>query len=110
MVYEKRGGPETRFCIECLAFECVHMNLLPSARPPSLNWQEVRIIRMLAGGPSNYDLGNALQLQVATVKEYLFRASMRLRKAGYPDVGNRTALAAWGMKYMPERVSQKPAS
>lgn len=102
--------PETRFCLTCLRFNCEHKYLDLRYRPPSLNYQEVRIARLVAdpSSPLNKEIAYQLGLSEGTVKIYLLQMNKRLRDAGHA-VTNRTGLAAWALKYLKEpAVSEEP--
>ena len=93
---------DQRFCLTCMTIGCEHMRLEAKLRPPWLNRQELRIMKlMMDTAPANKDLAQALDLSVTTVKSYLFQIKTKLRKAGYRDVTNRTAIAAWAVENLP---------
>lgn len=75
--------------------------LSPSVRPPSLNWQDLRVIRLLMdSGAGNTKAGIELGLAQSTVKFYVSRICRQLSLCGY-SVHSRVGIVAWGMKYLP---------
>ena len=77
------------------------MRLPAKLRPPWLNRQELRIMRLLiVAVPANKDVAQTLSLAVSTVKSHLWQITTKLRKAGYHDVTSRTAVATWAIKHL----------
>lgn len=80
------------FCIACMSRVCDHF----AAPPPSLTPRQVSLIRLMAGGPSNKELAEKLDLDEGTIKVYISRIFDRL------GLSSRLELALWSIKHAAE--------
>ncbi|SFB62154.1 two component transcriptional regulator, LuxR family [Amycolatopsis marina] len=74
-----------------VAGRLVHRVRTPA--PPQLSAREVEVLRLVADGSTNAEIGRALHISEATVKTHLLRTFSKL------DVSDRTAAVTTAMKH-----------
>ncbi len=67
--------PPAAICLGCLSRVCVHL----TAAPPALTPREVSVLRLLAGGLSDKEMGGLLGVVEDTVTQVMHRIFRKLK-------------------------------
>jgi DNA-binding NarL/FixJ family response regulator len=88
------------FCLECLHFDCEHLEKVLRRR--YLTEREVAVLRTLMAGEEIKIAAHRMGLTPSTVKVYRHRLYKLL------GVVNQTQAAVWAMQHLPDNMKEEP--